>query len=420
MLTGGVDPDRGHRSSPLGEEDLEQRRRASPLAEVLPVMRQALVPVADAAQHIMVVCDADGRVLWREGSAAVLRRADALGFVPGADWSEDVMGTNGVGTPLVVRRPVQVFSAEHFVRTQHAWTCTGAPATDPRRPAVTAARVSGRWATSRRSTGTSNSKATTTVSMCGHAFRRTPTKRGFDSIDPNDLRGRMRWWGLYTQRKPGIDGGKTAVLAPEELDDEYFMLRVRVDGGRLTTEQLRVIGEISEEFARGTADLTDRQNVQYHWIRIEDVPEIWRRLEAVGLQTTEACGDTPRVILGSPVGASPRTRSSTAPPPSTRSSAASSATRTTRTCRASSRPRSPALRSSTSRTRSTTSPSSACTTPSTAPASTSGSAAASPPTPSWACASAPGWPWTTCPTCSAASSASSATMATAGSGTAPA
>ncbi|MEW2636304.1 nitrite/sulfite reductase [Streptomyces sp. NPDC048389] len=125
--------------------------------------------------------------------------------------------------------------------------------------------------------------------------------RGFDSIDGADLRGRMRWWGLYTQRKPGIDGGKTAILEPEELDDEYFMLRVRIDGGRLSTEQLRVIGEISQEFARGTADLTDRQNVQYHWIRIEDVPEIWRRLEAVGLSTTEACGDTPRTILGSPV-----------------------------------------------------------------------------------------------------------------------
>lgn len=126
-------------------------------------------------------------------------------------------------------------------------------------------------------------------------------KRGFDSIDGADLRGRMRWWGLYTQRKPGIDGGKTAILEPEELDDSYFMLRVRIDGGRLTTRQLRVIGEISEEFARGTADITDRQNVQYHWIRIEDMPEIWRRLEAVGLSTTEACGDTPRVILGSPV-----------------------------------------------------------------------------------------------------------------------
>ncbi|WP_406498676.1 nitrite/sulfite reductase [Streptomyces sp. NBC_00846] len=126
-------------------------------------------------------------------------------------------------------------------------------------------------------------------------------KRGFDSIDPNDLRGRMRWWGLYTQRKPGIDGGKTAVLEPEELDDKYFMLRVRIDGGRLTTAQLRVIGEISQEYARGTADITDRQNIQLHWIRIEDVPAIWEKLEAVGLSTTEACGDCPRVIIGSPV-----------------------------------------------------------------------------------------------------------------------
>ncbi|MER6163617.1 sulfite reductase SirA [Streptomyces violaceorubidus] len=127
------------------------------------------------------------------------------------------------------------------------------------------------------------------------------SKRGFDSIDPGDLRGRMRWWGLYTQRRQGIDGGKTAVLEPEELDDRYFMLRVRIDGGALTTAQLRVVGEISQEFARGTADITDRQNVQYHWIRIEDVPEIWNRLEGVGLSTVTACGDTPRVMIGSPV-----------------------------------------------------------------------------------------------------------------------
>ncbi|GAA2247366.1 sulfite reductase [Streptomyces ruber] len=127
------------------------------------------------------------------------------------------------------------------------------------------------------------------------------SKRGFDSIDPNDLRGRMRWWGLYTQRKPGIDGGKTAVLAPEELDDRYFMMRVRIDGGRLTVAQLRAIGEVSETYARGTADITDRQNIQLHWVRIEDVPAIWEKLEAVGLSTTEACGDCPRVIIGSPV-----------------------------------------------------------------------------------------------------------------------
>ena len=126
-------------------------------------------------------------------------------------------------------------------------------------------------------------------------------KGGFASIDPGDLRGRFRWYGLYTQRKPGIDGGRTAVLEPEELDDEYFMLRVRIDGGALSTEQLRVVGEISQTYARDTADITDRQNVQYHWIRIEDMPAVWAALEGVGLSTTEACGDTPRVILGSPV-----------------------------------------------------------------------------------------------------------------------
>src|SRR3954468_19025728 len=79
------------------------------------------------------------------------------------------------------------------------------------------------------------------------------------------------------------------------------MLRVRVDGGTLNLAQLRTIAEISTEFGRDSADITDRQNIQLHWIRIEDVPEIWRRLDEVGLQTTEACGDCPRVVLGSPL-----------------------------------------------------------------------------------------------------------------------
>ena len=126
-------------------------------------------------------------------------------------------------------------------------------------------------------------------------------KRGFDSIDPADLRGRFRWYGLYTQRRPGIDGGKTGALEPEELDDRYFMLRVRIDGGQLSNDQLRAVADISDRYARGTADITDRQNVQYHWIRIEDVPAIWDTLEAVGLSSTEACGDTPRVMLGCPL-----------------------------------------------------------------------------------------------------------------------
>jgi sulfite reductase (ferredoxin) len=127
------------------------------------------------------------------------------------------------------------------------------------------------------------------------------SKHGFDSIDPADLRGRFRWYGLYTQRRPGIDGGKTAILEPEELDDRYFMLRVRIDGGQLSSEQLRVVSDISVKYARGTADVTDRQNIQLHWIEIEAVPAIWAALEAVGLDTMEACGDTPRVIMGCPL-----------------------------------------------------------------------------------------------------------------------
>jgi len=101
-----------------------------------------------------------------------------------------------------------------------------------------------------------------------------------------DLRSRFRWYGIYTQR-PESDG--------------YFMFRIRIPGGVLTSDQVRTIGTISKEFGRDVADVTDRQNVQLHWIRLADVPEIWQRLEAVGIETTEACGDTPRNILGCPL-----------------------------------------------------------------------------------------------------------------------
>ncbi|MFF0199911.1 GAF domain-containing protein [Streptomyces sp. NPDC005017] len=132
MLRGGVDPDHDFRSGLLTPDEVRRRREESPLLPVLPVLREGLLSVADAARHIMVVADADARVLWREGSVPVLRRADSLGFEIGADWREHVVGTNGVGTPAVVRRPVQVFASEHFVRSHATWTCAGAPITDPR------------------------------------------------------------------------------------------------------------------------------------------------------------------------------------------------------------------------------------------------------------------------------------------------
>ncbi|MCX5067392.1 nitrite/sulfite reductase [Micromonospora lupini] len=175
---------------------------------------------------------------------------------------------------------------------------TARPARAPRKP-----RGEGQWALGHREPLNPNERIKKDDDPLNVRARieNIYAHRGFASIDPQDLRGRFRWWGLYTQRKAGIDGGRTAVLEPHELEDEFFMLRVRIDGGQLSLAQLRVIADISREFARDTADITDRQNIQFHWIRVEDMPEIWRRLESVGLQTTEACGDCPRIVLGSPV-----------------------------------------------------------------------------------------------------------------------
>ncbi|MFF2194154.1 nitrite/sulfite reductase [Streptomyces sp. NPDC058157] len=170
------------------------------------------------------------------------------------------------------------------------------------RPAA-AKRPEGQWALGEYDPLNANEqfKSTEDPLLVRERIERVYSREGFASIDPDDLRGRMRWWGLYTQRKPGIDGGRTGSLSPEELEDEHFMMRVRSDGGALDAAQLRAVADVSMRFARNTADITDRQNVQFHWIRIEDVPAIWRRLEEVGLSTTEACGDCPRVIVGSPV-----------------------------------------------------------------------------------------------------------------------
>ncbi len=127
------------------------------------------------------------------------------------------------------------------------------------------------------------------------------SKLGFDSIDKQDLRGRFRWMGLYTQREQGYDGTWTGDENADLLEAKHFMMRVRCDGKALSAAALRTLGQISTEFARDTADISDRMNLQYHWLDIENVPEVWDRLAVHGLQTTEACGDCPRGMLGSPL-----------------------------------------------------------------------------------------------------------------------
>ncbi len=127
------------------------------------------------------------------------------------------------------------------------------------------------------------------------------SQQGFASIDKSDLRSRFRWMGLYTQRTEGYDGSWTGDENADLLEAPYFMMRVRTDGKALSATALRTLGEISTQFARDTADISDRENLQIHWVEVENVPEIWRRLAEVGLDTTEACGDCPRGLLGSPV-----------------------------------------------------------------------------------------------------------------------
>ena len=159
-----------------------------------------------------------------------------------------------------------------------------------RKPRPTKRRAEGQWKLGYREPLNSNEQVKKDDNPLNVRARieNIYSKQGFDSIDKQDLRGRMRWWGLYTQRAQGYDGTWTGDENIDVLEDSHFMMRIRCDAGALNVEQLRTLGQISTEFARDTADLSDRENVQYHWIRIEDVPTIWERIEGVGLKTTEA------------------------------------------------------------------------------------------------------------------------------------
>ncbi|MFC6713379.1 GAF domain-containing protein [Branchiibius cervicis] len=132
MKSLGLDPDRPLHRDILPIDQVEARRAESALALVADRIRAVLTRVADASLFIVVITDRDGVILWREGSPAILRQADSLGFALGAHWSETYVGTNAIGTALAEQAPVQLFSAEHFEHRQHPWYCTAAPVHDPR------------------------------------------------------------------------------------------------------------------------------------------------------------------------------------------------------------------------------------------------------------------------------------------------
>ncbi|WP_055489561.1 GAF domain-containing protein [Streptomyces sp. TP-A0356] len=127
----GVGPD-GTARVELTDGDLGSYRAEHPLARVMPLIRELMGPFAADGEHLLAVCDAQGRLLWVEGDPATRRRADRMNFVPGARWAESAVGTNAPGTAVVMDRPVQVFAAEHFIRRVQPWTCAAAPVHDPR------------------------------------------------------------------------------------------------------------------------------------------------------------------------------------------------------------------------------------------------------------------------------------------------
>ena len=123
-------------------------------------------------------------------------------------------------------------------------------------------------------------------------------REGWDSIPPEWLNTYFRWWGIYTQGDGvGAVGGKGG----EGKAVPYLMLRIRIPNGLLTSRQLAMIADVAERYARGVADITVRQNIQLHWIRIEDLPAVIRALSDVGITTLGACGDVTRNVTGCPV-----------------------------------------------------------------------------------------------------------------------
>ena len=123
-------------------------------------------------------------------------------------------------------------------------------------------------------------------------------REGVESIPPEWLGTYFRWWGIYTQ---GDGVGAVGGTGGEGKGVPYFMLRIRIPNGFLTASQFRILADLAERYARGVADVTVRQNIQLHWVRVEDLPAIFSALAGCGLSSLGTCGDVTRNITGCPL-----------------------------------------------------------------------------------------------------------------------
>ncbi|GGA76877.1 sulfite reductase [Edaphobacter acidisoli] len=132
-----------------------------------------------------------------------------------------------------------------------------------------------------------------------HAWEevRQYARDGRDSV-PAEWSTYFRWWGIYTQ---GDGKGVTGGVGGEGKATEYFMMRVALPNGLLTSAQLRVLAQITRKYANNLADITTRQNIQLHWLTIGGLVDVQDALESVGLSSKGACGDVVRNVTGCPL-----------------------------------------------------------------------------------------------------------------------
>ncbi len=127
----GVSPDGVLPAVDLVDSELEEYRSAHPLAAVMPLIRRLLIDEAEDAGAIVVVADADARLLWVEGDAALRREAERMNWVAGSRWDEQTAGTNAPAAAMRLNHALQVFAREHYASNVAAWSCTAAPIHDP-------------------------------------------------------------------------------------------------------------------------------------------------------------------------------------------------------------------------------------------------------------------------------------------------
>ncbi len=127
----GVDPNQKQTEIVISDSQLKERIQQSQLIQAAKPILDQLSIQTNATSYLLTLCDKDGSILYLNGDKQVLREGEKMNFVQGADWSEKTAGTNAIGTSIVSRMPVQVFSAEHFCEGCHPWTCSSAPIIDP-------------------------------------------------------------------------------------------------------------------------------------------------------------------------------------------------------------------------------------------------------------------------------------------------